>query len=447
MTGLVIKILLCLVFLMNIYHLFQISEDYFKYDVVTKVKLSLPKTLELPSISLCFELELSIKYHILSFDSWSKLIPNDEEYGTCTSNASQIREFISNPGLLQTFISKHHEDIFVSLKSGRFSTAEIFNLTLNWDELVEDVVLYEESNETYDGIKRSVPEKLNDYIRINESINFNWKCFTMTHTPKHRFLDYQLFASSKRQKGLIEYITLRKAVFGPLYEVKISFQKSDKLQSMEQAAILLPLSGIAKSHYVSFDTFEALLLEPPYSTNCMWYLNDVSQVECFDDCVKLMSVRRLAKIPVTSSLFKDDISEVLHGREMIGQSASAKIFSHIKSTCRLQCSRKECESRTMIPKVFSTYGKNGYDDLIGIAIMLPKTPTIHAIDRPAVTFVNFVTYFFSTFGFWLGVSVADVIHLAGRFWSQIKTKIEVRRSESSARMRLQVRVVRQHGLQ
>ena len=152
-----------------------------------------------------------------------------------------------------------------------------------------------------------------------------------------------------------------------------------------------------------------------------------------------MSIKRLGKIPVISSLVMDDISEVLHGREMIGQSESAKTFSGIKSTCRLQCPRKECESITMIPKVFSAYAKDNYD-VIGIAIMLPKTPTIYAMDRPAITFINFVTYLFSTFAFWLGVSVAslipDVINGAGLLLSQIKTKIETMRRKASARKRL-----------
>ena len=143
--------------------------------MVTQVKLSLPKTLELPSISLCFDFKRTIKYHTLSLESWSKLIPNDEKYGSRTPNASEIRELIENPDLLQTFISQHHDNIFISLKSGRFSTAEIFNLTLNWDELVEEVLLFEESNKIYDGIDQIIAEKVNDHIRIDTSLNYDWK--------------------------------------------------------------------------------------------------------------------------------------------------------------------------------------------------------------------------------------------------------------------------------
>ena len=84
----------------------------------------------------------------------------------------------------------------------------------------------------------------------------------MTHKQQRRFLDYELFASSKPQKGILEAITLRKSVFGPLYEVQISFQKSSQLQSIKQEAIRCRCQAL-QNHIM----FRSILLKP-----CCWNL-------------------------------------------------------------------------------------------------------------------------------------------------------------------------------
>ena len=52
--------------LANICHIYHISDQYFRYDVTTNVKIGMPDIVEIPSMTLCLRLVDSFKWEDMS---------------------------------------------------------------------------------------------------------------------------------------------------------------------------------------------------------------------------------------------------------------------------------------------------------------------------------------------------------------------------------------------
>ena len=161
---------------------------------------------------------------------------------------------------------------------------------------------------------------------------------------------------------------------------------------------------------ITYDSFESRLLESPFASNCRHYdregLNSRSQ--CRHDCFKSHiiaksgrtphDVKETETIPPNINVFEeDDLSSI--------ESDQNKI-SLIQEHCHQQCHQRECHSVRFVHRVLKEQANPAPTKTTVIGTAAPRSPVIRTEEQPSIPFISFLTNLFSTFGFWLGLSVA-----------------------------------------
>lgn len=390
----------------NIFHIYYICSEYFKFEVTTIYGAVIPEYVELPALTLCFGLPGSFKWKNLTVEDNKKILLsnpyNKAEWDHIVVDQDRIRQFVGGIHYLsETLVTK------------KIKTVDLFGMTLSLQDIVSELeFLKKKVNKTWAiGLRQETAHNLPSFITVNTFFDFFSKCFAIAFHKDYTVFDYRSVSGKKRIKGIIEVLSLPyPAINHQLGSLELYFQYGyQKLNSIHKP-IVIELSKLGKFYKLSFESHFSQILPPPYQTQCKDYGIDVSQGQCYDECLAHLAVQNFGKFPSTGYVTRMDNFDFITTEEEEGTIVNniSQKFKEFKNICHLTCLKKECKSTMLLPFISSSATIEQYSNSTYISIILSGSPHFRTVSRPAMSFIFFISTLFSTLGFWLGIAVKNI---------------------------------------
>jgi hypothetical protein len=174
----------------------------------------------------------------------------------------------------------------------------------------------------------------------------------------------------------------------------------------------------AKWLSMTYETYEAQLLAPPFETECVDYRSRgyESRGDCFESCLRKEIINRTNSILPGINIQENDTHPIIPLIRYLENKTRIMIKTTDK-LCNSRCAAKDCLSIVHIPRKLSSIKKT---DVTTLATIAPQTPVIKATCQSAFTLTNYLTNLVATFGFWLGVSALGLFRFIRRSVKAIK---------------------------
>ena len=446
--------------LMNMLHIYQICDEYFRYDVTTNVVIGLPDPVHFPSLTLCVNLVDVLKWEQMSSGFIRRLlnfteITIDNEIVLSEFNETVVSKLINNRKQIRDQIRQFSEQYFFmyiyiynNLVKEK-TMAEILNLTEGFEHVfgyfsttgraLQDADAENPKQAVYRLSNASDFQFSLDMVFIHN----NNKCFTINIRPdlkKFSFKQLSDMSSYDLQCNLMSWVS----DFGSDVEVKLH-GKGYLIGVKDVMLIIEPL----KYARTTFVTHESILLEYPYKSNCRDYTKTglLSQKHCYEMCLKSKTVDKWRSIIPESHAFETD--KISLGEGLISVEVKSRtIFA--SRACNIECSNRDCQSviffvdnkkkktkdsldalkftyaAALTPEssntsvgVFPEIFNKSLDNLLGQKICPAKKVATRIETQACISLISFLTSVFSTFGFWLGLSVSSSIPFVKEIWTNI----------------------------
>lgn len=378
----VLFLVFCIV--LNSLHIYQVCDEYFKYDVTTNVMLHLPETITMPSITFCIPPRHITNFSAFTNDDWITFNKSKGEWGG----------------------TPYHQRLHMEA----FPTAsDIFRLTKNISSfMIRAYVIQIMLPEDKRHYSKGHHFKVTDYdfpFNVNPPfIYFKDKCWTFdVHPLAPRKVHYDDIFLWDYPFG-----TLTNIIFDEdLEAIMISISNQGEMST----AMDLP-TFILRGQFVeiSYDTYESMRLPYPYKTQCRDYHreNYISKGHCKEDCIKSWYKTEKGFLPDRIRVLESE------GNYSIRYT---KTNEHVIKNCSVKCSQDECKSRFVIPRL------KKIDKLERtFRITVPQNPSIITESQESIPLVTFLTNVFSTFGFWLGLSVMTSLPILRTYTKKVVAK-------------------------
>ena len=440
--------------LANILHVYQICDEYLRYDVTTNVQVSVPDEIPFPSITLCVDLIDSLNWSALSNETIRNLFDSASEKSI--SQLVKDRNFILK--LLQSFTRERHDLVTSELYDNlilELSVSEIINISAFLSDIIDEIMvtkfLYNVSQLMTFRKEERVSEGL-VYFDINELhraqftidmtyIHLRQKCIVMRPKPELQNINYDdqfsksgtrfIILSGQYNRPICIYVLSHGYLITPT-DTFVNVKSNRKLIS-------------------SFVTHSSTLLEYPYKTNCRDYSKTgiMSRSLCRQQCFKTLSMKQFKDIPEESYAFQSDIAyfqSAPNENESLVQEINESLFENILEQCKETCLEVECQSLVYIQSdlrqslmtspiadtcsLKSVKRSQTEQSVCKKQKQLEKSylfllvaegkPGTRTETQPAIPLVSFLTGLFSTFGFWLGLSVFGSANFFQILWSKAR---------------------------
>ena len=440
---------------MNILHIYQICNQYFRYDVTTNVVIGLPDPVQFPSLTLCVDLIQSLKWEQMSSELIRRLLTFT---GETTFNETVVSWFINNPKEIRDEVRQFQEKfsnegsfIYSNLVKEK-TVAEILKLSEAFEEIFG---YFTTTGRAHEGIDSENLTKT-EYRLSNDSdfqfsldmvfIHNYYKCFTINIRPnfnKFSFKELSSTATNFMRCNLMSWVS----DFGS--DVGVKLHAKDYFIGMEDAIFLIsPLTYVT----TTFVTHESNLLEYPYKTNCRDYTKTgfLSQKHCYEMCFKSKTVDKWKSIIPKSHALQTDMIPL---RDAFSSNEGDLRTTFASRTCRLECENRDCQSVTFLVDdketetneslyfMRATYvaavNPNLFDlpteellkildtspgNLCGQAICPANQVVTRTETQASIPLISFLTSVFSTFGIWLGLSISSSILFVKETWTKVKNR-------------------------
>ena len=393
------KISLVAALCLNTFYICYVCNEYFKYEVTWEVEIL--DNVELPTLTLCFGWEESLKWATLTAEDRKNLLGKD------STNETEWDHMVAEQRRIPPFARSysHFRDTLVTQK---LKTTHLFGKTLLLQDIVSELqFLKKDVNTTWaTGHTNETTDSLPSFITVNTSFDYLSKCFTIAFHREYRTFDRRSVSRQMREKRFIELLSLpNPAVNHQLGFLELYFQYGNQKLNSIHEPLIISLSKTGRFHRVSFKSYFFEFLPPPYQTQCRDYGEDVSKQECYDQCLSLQTVQSFGKFPsvgyVTES---DNFDFITIGEEETTGSNISQKFKEIKNVCKSMCSRRECKLAVLIPSISSITQQ--YSNSTKISITMSEAPIFREVSQPSMPFITFInTVFLLPVVTWLGISL------------------------------------------
>jgi hypothetical protein len=163
-------------------------------------------------------------------------------------------------------------------------------------------------------------------------------------------------------------------------------------------------SGIWYGISYSMDTY--LLLEEPYSTNCLNYhiqTEYLSQKDCFRRCLLKEIVNECDSIPEDTNLFEWEIKSLID--KHFENNCSKNI--QLRNRCLFLCRKMDCVIHYYKPYVITSVPNNGKESSTVMISILTEPKRIYRY-LPKIETIEFLCYLASILSLWFGFSFESV---------------------------------------
>ena len=412
--------------IMNNVHIYQICDEYFRYDVTANVRIAIPEELEFPSVTLCTDIMQALKWTQMSRELrrylLSQLVLPEPIIETMVNDGSSVEETVLKLSVADYHVTSQH--IYSNLLR-RKTIPEILNLTKQIEHLYKFFGingLFKEPNGSVQ-LYSVLTTNMSDFqFSIDKTfLHSGLKCFTLSLRPDlHSIINL----NDVWNMGIIfSHLLIWQSLSG--LRTRVFFHRKGYLISSKDSTVTVERGHILK---LTFEVLESILLKHPYNTNCRDYSSTIglsSRKECREKCIKSKTAHFGFVFYESHAFASDD----LYIRGNINGGV-------ITRECTRDCWQKECYSitytsekmkeqnlvksrgRNCTKSVGSSCPKGEYDlgkesDLI---VSIPQKPFTRTELQPAISLVSFVTAVLSTFGFWMGLSVSGAALLVRQTW-------------------------------
>ena len=415
--------LICII--MNNVHIYQICDEYFRYDVTSNVRIDIPEQFEFPSMTLCVYIVQALEWKEMSHEFRRYLLTqpvfSETVIETMVNNVSFVEEAFLKLSVSDNYVTS--QNVYTNLTRMK-TIPEILNLTKPIEKLYnyfEINGLFKEPNGSIKSYKLLTTDMSDFQFSIDKTfLHSGLKCFTLSLRPDlHSTINLNMGTGSTR-------LLYWQSVSG--LRTRVIFQRKGYLVSSNDPYVLVEKGYLL---VLTFEVLESIRLKYPYKTNCRDYsvVGLSSLKECREECFKSKIVARFGYIFPNSHAFASDNLRI---RYFTNSTAD------ITRECNLDCWQKECHSFTYIyekikeENLVNYAGRNclksngsacpeGDIDLrkeSKLIVSTPHRPFFTTEIQPAIPLVSFVTAVLSTFGFWIGLSVSGTALFLKQAWTQ-----------------------------
>lgn len=382
---------------MNIVHVYQLCSEYFKYDVTTNVQLFFPDQIEIPAVTMCFSIVETINWEKTSKEQRRKILMKDNKMlikynfdKETTSGIQQIKQLLTN--------SNNEVDVSENARKC-LTTSELFNVTSDAKEMLNTFILnglVVKNNVDNQPLLKSSQQYLNQWFHIQEFLLMSNKCFKLelrNNDDRSRVIsqDKQVYGY---QRHLIAWITKGISI---IYYIS---PNDDTAMISDPAIVVHPSREVD----MTFEIYESKLQQHPHASNCRDYSLSgfKSRKECKHQCLKLFYISKRNISHMDSNVYSGD-------PEKTETTYNLTEFSSARDACNAQCSQKDCFRIIYSPRIVTDWARKVRDNNSYIETQLSTNPVTRTEEQPAIPLSTFLTNVFSTFGFWLGMSVIGSI--------------------------------------
>ena len=415
--------------LMNVLHIYQICDQYFRYDVTTNIKIDFPEIVEFPSITLCTVLVSLLKWEKMSSDLRRSLL---QVALPKLTNETLLSQMVSDPSLIHPDINIHEkawDKLSYNIYSGlvkEVPISMIFNLTAWFDEIFPVIST---SGLAYHSLG-SDKQKTHEDRRTSGKFQFTidstfihdrYKCWTLNIRPELNKIYFD-------ELRAVYYYPRRFLTSWKAYvksEIQVYLHSKGYLINTEDDKNIIG----SKFHAItSFVSHESVRLEYPYKTNCRDYtkIGFTSRKHCKEMCFKSKTIQKYGAILEDTHAFQSD--NMFFNQSEYPWTSPPTVLSFL-AQCKTDCEEKDCRSVTYQTEVTKLPNKLKYSQqwLIPAHNVITFTET-----QPAMPLVSFLTELLATFGIWMGLSITSSLMFFRRTW----TKVRSFRHEIKSRQRL-----------
>ena len=441
----------------NIYHIYNLINEYSKYEVLTDVQNVYPDVIDVPMTVYCFRGWRIIRFLDITKEELAQLLRREpDEYSNETSwipydfdndTLEGRRELYETTG--QALSWKKTLGIMANLRNN--SIDEQFRLTADVKDIFNSLEVYV-NNFTTDNRKyvkerylTTSSETFGQLIQSKQFMRDDSKCFSVKLKDQFRKLKFKDVVRQSSFPRLIFQLEINETIasYAELFHLGVT-DNDPSTASMHS----LLLNAYKTATTFTYDSYESKLLEYPYQTDCRNYSKDnfISQGDCHEKCVKHVAFESpdsLNMMPVFVSIQRNETSpsgkpitlasastyaKQVHMGDNYNRLHKAKT-EEILSFCDTKCSQRECDSKKYIPRLLSMDIYRSYSYL---TFSVPSNPYIVVVCQPKYSFIEFITGLFSTLGFWLGVSVfGSVFDVKTAEKVLVEKKAEIKRKKAN----------------
>lgn len=386
------------------YQVTVMTIQYAKYEISSHVKLTMEKTIKLPSVTWCTPIPYFLNWtHPLMRRICDQLLGMNCSSATEDNLVRKMREI----DLLDSVGLGHK---LMDLLDG----SQILQVTIGIDSIIPGL-LFLNTKETpaYMTVAR-----VRDIFHVSDFVLQNVKCFTLTWKP-----GMDIVTADPVKKGVVpqgSYLLLfhskelkRRA---ELYRFAYSDNRFKELRTGVTDFIYVPTGGGTAS---SYDMYVSRLLTAPFTTDCFDY-TDVGladQAECADLCMEEKATQVLGKKWYGQRLVAHDIGvKVMSFKEMKDKWDS---IEEIRVACNRKCAKQDCFQETYVTNVRSSMAQvTNY--VLGHGSYTSSSPTIVTDASAKQTLTEFLIVSGSCFGFWFGASILQILEIAKKVAARLK---------------------------
>ena len=370
-------------FLVNILHIYYLSDEYFRFDVTTKVQIAIPDEIQVPAFTICPRLFDAIKWEDLRSDQRKKLfegLTSEDFKSPVDFSPSNIRSL-----RLSESVSRQISNNLYYM----FNTSSIFNHTRDVWEVINKAEINPLIKE------RMALDSVGDHRPLKHTLTFlkgNCKCFTLELRKQFgRVFNYQKLVWATSGTLWINFFTFNSHQMSILLYIHSSDHVITRLHSYKQIEPHRRLLA-------SFETHTTILLPFPYSSDCKDYsaLGATSKAHCKEMCMKAIIVDKYKILDSGSYAFLSD-SYPIRQIPFRNESERESLIEH----CERKCWHKDCLLTLFNP---GTMLNSRTHQSLAMAVA-NKSPSTRTEAQQAIPFIVFMTNVLSTFGIWLGVSL------------------------------------------
>ncbi|KAI1286174.1 hypothetical protein HDE_11165 [Halotydeus destructor] len=333
--------------------LFDVLNEYFNYETVTRVALRRPYTIRPPSLVMCLTLV--------------SLIPKYEKRDLTVKDMFDATP--KTAGLIYNCTYLEHNSYELSALEGEIECAKYFDTT---KYIKQRYVCY-----SFD-LKDSI-----DDFQVHHVTNG-------LHAP--RFYKIKLRS---------EFIG---APYFYLHVTNHRLRDHGKSQSFTEQFRSLNESGYGDDNYVTltYKSFHSNKLPSPYDTNCKDYSKDPkfeSANDCFEYCVRNSIVQAIGKLPFSVAIY-DEAELPLITKQQLKNGTIRQTLDGAEKLCTKKCASASCTSIDYTPVVISSAGQ----DRPFLDLYITNEPETIVDYLAKQSMIDVTVYVLSCIGFWFGFS-------------------------------------------
>ena len=414
---------------MNVVHIYQVCDRYFHYEVTTNVRIDFPEIVEFPPTTLCVVLVSLLKWEKMSSDLRRSLL---QAALPKLTNETLLSQMASDPSLISPEVNTHSDawsrtsyNIYSRLVK-EVPAGMIFNLTASFHEVFPVFTTTGLTHNSFGSDKQKKWEERPTSGKFQFTIDSTfihdrYKCWTLHIRPELNKISFsELWAMYSQTRGLLSswYSYVKTEIQVYIHSKGFLINTLDYKTKVSSGSRVI----------TRFVSYESVLLEYPYKTNCRNYtkIGFTSRKHCKEMCFKSKTIERYNAILEDSHAFESDNMFFNQSQYPWTDESTVRFFAR---ECKTECQERDCRSITYLKEDTIARQSLKYSEQY---FCLTYSIITFTETQAAFPLVSFLTELLSTFGIWMGLSVTASLTFFRRTW----TKVTSFRLERKARQRL-----------